>query len=215
MGIPENNTDTPESTQQVDYEKRFKDTQAFATRIAQEKADTERELVELKAELSVLKTTAKPSLTIDAQVQSELEDLKYSDPEAWRTRVNEIETAANAEFNSKIVEAKQLSSQQLELQRRANVLTQFQNEHPDVVFTDELLHLDIPQRIVKELENGKVTYEEFLNNVYNYVKTPKVIGSTTKTLEQPNLSKTGGDDTPTKNSSSNQNIIQTYENMEF
>lgn len=205
----------PESTQQVDYEKRFKDTQAFATRIAQEKADTERELVELKAELSVLKTTAKPSLTIDAQVQSELEDLKYSDPEAWRTRVNEIETAANAEFNSKIVEAKQLSSQQLELQRRANVLTQFQNEHPDVVFTDELLHLDIPQRIVKELENGKVTYEEFLNNVYNYVKTPKVIGSTTKTLEQPNLSKTGGDDTPTKNSSSNQNIIQTYENMEF
>lgn len=215
MGIPENNTDTPESTQQVDYEKRFKDTQAFATKIAQEKADKERELAELKAELSVLKTTAKPSLTIDAQVQSELEDLKYSDPDAWRIRVNELETAANAEFNSKIVEAKQLSSQQLELQRRANVLTQFQNEHPDVVFTDELLHLDIPQRIVKELENGKVTYEEFLNNVYNYVKTPKVIGSTTKTLEQPNLSKTGGDDTPTKNSSSNQNIIQTYENMEF
>lgn len=215
MGIPENNTDTPESTQQVDYEKRFKDTQAFATKIAQEKADKERELAELKAELSVLKTTAKPSLTIDAQVQSELEDLKYSDPDAWRTRVNELEIAANAEFNSKIVEAKQLSSQQLELQRRANVLTQFQNEHPDVVFTDELLHLDIPQRIVKELENGKVTYEEFLNNVYNYVKTPKVISSTTKTLEQPNLSKTGGDDTPTKNSSSNQNIIQTYENMEF
>ena len=216
MGIPEGTTtDTPESTQTVDYEKRFKDTQAFATKIAQEKADKERELAELKAELSVLKTTAKPSLTIDAQVQSELEDLKYSDPDAWRTRVNELETAANAEFNSKIVEAKQLSSQQLELQRRANVLTQFQNEHPDVVFTDELLHLDIPQRIVKELENGKVTYEEFLNNVYNYVKTPKVIGSTTKTLEQPNLSKTGGDDTPTKNSSSNQNIIKTYENMEF
>lgn len=215
MGIPENNTDTPESTQQVDYEKRFKDTQAFATKIAQEKADKERELAELKAELSVLKTAAKPSLTMDEQVQKELEDLKYSDPDAWRTRVNELETAANAEFNSKIVEAKQLSSQQLELQRRANVLTQFQNEHPDVVFTDELLHLDIPQRIVKELENGKVTYEEFLNNVYNYVKTPKVIGSTTKTLEQPNLSKTGGDDTPTKNSSSNQNIIQTYENMEF
>lgn len=47
MGIPENNTDTPESTQQVDYEKRFKDTQAFATKIAQEKADKERELAEL------------------------------------------------------------------------------------------------------------------------------------------------------------------------
>lgn len=217
MGTPESNvtTDTPESTQAVDYEKRFKDTQAFATKIAQEKADKERELAELKAELSVLKTTAKPSLTIDEQVQSELEDLKYSDPDAWRIRINELETAANVEFNSKIVEAKNHSSQQLELQRRANVLAQFQTEHPDVVFTDELLHLDIPPRIVKELENGKVTYEEFLNNVYNYVKTPKVIGTTNKTLEQPNLSKTGGDDTPTKNSSSNQNIIQTYENMEF
>lgn len=216
MGIPEGTTtDTPESTPQVDYEKRFKDTQAFATKIAQEKADKERELEELKAELSVLKETAKPSLTIDPQVQSELEDLKYSDPDAWRTRVNELETAATVEFNSKIAEAKQLSSKQLELQRRANVLEQFQTEHPDVELTDELLHLDIPQRIVKELENGKVTYEEFLNNVYSYVKTPKVIGSTTKTLEQPNLSKTGGDDTPTKNSSSNQNIIKTYEDMEF
>lgn len=216
MGIPESTTtDTPESTQQVDYEKRFKDTQAFATKVAQEKADAIRELQELKAELSVLKETAKPSLTIDAQTQSELEDLKYSDPDAWRARVNELEQNANLEFNSKIDEAKKLSTQQLELQRRANVLAQFQTEHPDVEFTDELLHLDIPQRIVKELEEGKVTYEEFLNNVYNYVKTPKVIGSTTKTLEQPNLSKTGGDDTPTKNSSSNQNIIQSYENMEF
>ena len=216
MGIPGDlTTDTPESTQQVDYEKRFKDTQAFATKIAQEKADKERELEELKAELSVLKTTAKPSLTIDPQLQNELDDLKYSDPDVWRTRVNELETAATKDFNSKIAEAKHLSSQQLELQRRANVLSQFQTEHPDVELTDELLHLDIPQRIVKELENGKVTYEEFLNNVYNYVKTPKVIGSITKTLEQPNLSKIAGDDTPTKNSSSSQNIIQTYENMEF
>lgn len=219
MGIPEGNiittTDTPESTQQVDYEKRFKDTQAFATKIAQEKAEKERELNELKAELSVLKETAKPSLNIDAQMQSELEDLKYSDPDAWRVKMNELELKSKQEFNTKIDEAKQLSSQQLELQRRANILEQFQTEHPDVEFTDELLNLDIPRRIVKELEEGKVSYEEFLNTVYNYVKTPKVIGSITKTLEQPNLSKLVGDDTPTKNSSSNQNIIKTYEDMEF
>ena len=103
MGIPESTTtDTPESTQQVDYEKRFKDTQAFATKVAQEKADAVRELQELKAELSVLKETAKPSLTIDEQTQSELEDLKYSDPDAWRAKVNELEQKANLEFNSKI-----------------------------------------------------------------------------------------------------------------
>ena len=215
MGIPEGSTtDTPESTQ-VDYEKRFKDTQAYATKIAQEKAEKEKELNELKAELSVLKETAKPSLTIDEQTQSELDDLKYSDPDAWRAKVNALEKQAKVEFNSKIDNAKQLSNQQLELQRRANILSQFQMEHPDVELTDELLNFDIPPRIVKELENGKVTYEEFLNNVYNYVITPKVIGSNNKTLEQPNLSKTGGDDTPTKNSSSNQNIIQTYESMEF
>lgn len=215
MGIPEGlTTDTPESTQ-VDYEKRFKDTQAYATKIAQEKAEKEKELNELKAELSVLKETAKPSLTIDEQTQSELDDLKYSDPDAWRAKVNALEKQAKVEFNSKIDNAKQLSNQQLELQRRANILSQFQMEHPDVELTDELLNFDIPPRIVKELENGKVTYEEFLNNVYNYVITPKVIGSNNKTLEQPNLSKTGGDDTPTKNSSSNQNIIQTYESMEF
>jgi len=212
MGIPET-TDTPESNQQVDFEKRFKDTQAYATKIAQEKADLSKTVTELQAEVSVLREAAKPSLVIDEKMQSELDDLKFSNPDAWRAKMNELENSAHQTFNAKLNEAKQVSSQQMELQRRANVLQQFQTDHPDVVFTDELLQLDIPQRIIKELENGKVTYEEFLNNVYNYVKTPKVIGSNNSTMDQPNLSTVGGDDTPTKDNS--KNIKQTYESMEF
>ena len=213
MGIPENNADTPNSNQVVDYEKRFKDTQAYATKIAQEKAEISKTLAELQAEVTVLREAAKPSLQIDEATKSELEDLKFSDPDAWRAKMNELENSAHQTFNNKVNEAKQLTSQQMELQRRASILEQFQAEHPDVEFTDELLQFDIPPRIVKELENGKVTYEEFLNNVYNYVKAPKVIGSTNKTLEQPDLSKIGGDDTPTK--ITNKNLKQTYENMEF
>lgn len=214
MGTPATNTDTPNSNQ-IDYEKRFKDTQAYATKIAQEKADTARELEELKAELSVLRNTAKPTLTIPKEVQDELEDLKFSDPDAWRSRINQLESEANKEFNSKITEARLATTQQLELAERANILTKFQSEHPDIAFTDELLNLDIPRRIVKKLEDKKVTYEEFLNEVVSFVRAPKVISDTNKTLNQPNLNKIGGDDTPTTDTLDTKNLAKTYENMEF
>lgn len=213
MGTPDVNTDTPESTT-VDYEKRFKDTQAFATKIAQEKAEKEKELAELKAELSVLKTTAQPSMSISKEMQEELEDLKYSDPEAWRKKLNQLESEARNEFDSKVAEARNATSMQLELSKRASILNEYKAKHPDIAFTDELLNLDIPGRIVKKLENGQVTYEEFLNEVVNFVKAPKVIGSTNATLDQPNLSKVGGDDTPTKDGT-NKNLAKTYESMEF
>ena len=213
MGTPDVNTDTPESTN-VDYEKRFKDTQAFATKIAQEKAEKEKELAELKAELSVLKTTAQPSMSISKEMQEELEDLKYSDPEAWRKKLNQLESEARNEFDSKVAEARNATSMQLELSKRASILNEYKAKHPDIAFTDELLNLDIPGRIVKKLENGQVTYEEFLNEVVNFVKAPKVIGSANSTLDQPNLSKVGGDDTPTKDGT-NKNLAKTYESMEF
>lgn len=213
MGTPDVNTDTPESTT-VDYEKRFKDTQAFATKIAQEKAEKEKELAELKAELSVLKTTAQPSMSISKEMQEELEDLKYSDPEEWRKKLNQLESEARNEFDSKVAEARNATSMQLELSKRASILNEYKAKHPDIAFTDELLNLDIPGRIVKKLENGQVTYEEFLNEVVNFVKAPKVIGSTNSTLDQPNLSKVGGDDTPTKDGT-NKNLAKTYESMEF
>lgn len=214
MGTP-GNTDTLEQSTNVDYEKRFKDTQAYATKIAQEKAEKERELNELKAEISVLKEAAKPSLLIDEAMQNELEELKFSDPEAWRDKLNRLEKDANKSFTSKIEEAKKTVSLQQELERRASILSNFQKEHPDVQLTDELLQFDIPLRITKKLEAGKISYEEFLNEAYNYVKTPKVIGSVNTTLDQPNLSKVGGDDTPTVISADSRNVKQIYENMEF
>lgn len=214
MGTPETITDTPDSSQ-IDYEKRFKDTQAYATKIAQEKAEKIRELEELKAELSVLRNTAKPTLTIPKEMQDELDDLKFSDPDAWRGRINQLEAEANKEFNSKITEAKNATTQQMVLAERASILTKFQSEHPDIVFTDELLNLDIPLRIVKKLESGKVTYEEFLNEVVNFVRAPKVIGDANKTLNQPNLNKIVGDDTPTINKSKEISLAKAYENMEF
>lgn len=214
MGTP-GNTDTLEQSTNVDYEKRFKDTQAYATKIAQEKAEKERELNELKAEISVLKEAAKPSLSIDEAMQNELEELKFSDPEAWRDKLNRLEKEANKSFTSKIEEAKKTVSLQQELERRASILSNFQKEHPDVQLTDELLQFDIPLRITKKLEAGKISYEEFLNEAYNYVKTPKVIGSVNTTLDQPNLSKVGGDDTPTVVSVDSRNVKQIYENMEF
>lgn len=213
MSTPDTkNTDTQTSNQEIDYEKRFKDTQSYATKQAQKASELLKTNAELQAELELFKAQAKPTVQLSEEEQSALDDLKFSDPDAWRAQVNKLEIDAAEKQNSTINEVKSAAAIQVEIKERANILDEFQREHQDVEFTDELLQFDIPRRITDKLEHGQVTYKEFLHEVYNFVKSPKIIGTSNTTLDQPDLSKAGGDATPTKGIV---NIEKSYENMEF
>jgi len=76
-------------------EKRRKDAQAALTPLQQESS-------RLKAELAV-QSVATP---IDVTEQSRLEDLKYSDPDAWRAEMNKSEST-QAEAYKAAVDTKQ------------------------------------------------------------------------------------------------------------
>ena len=52
-------------------------------------------------------------------------------------------------------------------------------------------------------------FEEFLEEVHSYLTAPRVVGETAKTLEQPNLSKVGGGNTPSQAAKS-EDIILSY-----
>lgn len=209
MGTPEvkKTNDTPD----IDYEKRYKDTQADHTRISQEKAKLLKDKIELEAELNVLREQSKPKFELPKDEQEALDELKFSDPDAWRSKVNELESKAIAEHDNRITESKTQATQQLELNSRVEIFEEFQKNNPDVVLTDDLLKYDIPPRISAKLENKEVTYREFLQEVVNFVKTPKIIGTTNQTLGQPNLVNAGGDDSPTRGSVSNVK----YEELDF
>jgi hypothetical protein len=190
----------PTEPQAVDWEKRYKDTQKAYTKSQQNLKKTE-------AEISTLKDLALSNVKLSNEQVEELEDLKYSDPDAWRTKLNSYETQAQNEFNSRVNEATTKAgseaSIQFELSRREKVLDEF-NANSATPLTDEQLANDIPPRLTKQLENGEITFEELLTKAHEYIHTPKKVKNTDDTLKQPSLNGQGsysGDTKPEETAS--------------
>jgi len=196
-----------EAKAKIDYEKRFKDTQGAYTK-------SQQALREAQAKLEALEKLTVPQVEVDEATKTELETLKYEDPDAWRAKVNQLESEAVRKHQETLDEAGRLAAQQAELERRAQVLEEFNRSHPDIALTDEVIQYDVPPRITKKLENGEVSFEAYLEEVKDYLQTPKVVGDGNKTLNQPNLTKVGGDDKPS-DSAVKADIVKDYKNIVF
>jgi hypothetical protein len=213
MGTP-SNTDATSSTenlsdaeQLVNWEKRFKDTQAAYTK-------TQQKLKETEAKAKVLEELSQPKLELSPSMAEELDDLKYRDPDAWRLKITALETDAHNIHREKLTAAASAASIEAELERRAQVLAEFSSSHPDIILTDDIIQYDVPKRILNKLETGEVTFEAFLDDVYNYLLTPKTFGSANTVLNQPNLTNVGGDSTPTASAIS-KTLDAAYSKMVF
>ena len=176
-------------------EQRRRDTQAEFTKTKQAQAALEAEKTELLKQVS---SDVKIELS-DEQVE-ELEELKFSDPDAWRRKMNTYETEAQTkrakEVDERLKEISAKGTETAELERRKQTLQEFQVANPGLVIDDDVIANDVPPRITKRLQDNEVTFEEFLQEAHDYLKTGKVVAMTEKTLGQPNLSKAGGGDTP-------------------
>lgn len=200
MGTPEGTEAPATNNESVDWkaeaelaEKRRRDTQAAYTK-------SQQELAAMRAKLKVIEETGGHSALLDQTKLAELEDLKFSDPDAWYKAKLALESEAHNKFQSKLAEAS-------ESEIRLAKLEEFKATHPGFELTDD----DIPPRIAKKLASGEVSFDEFLQETYDYLKTPKVIGDANKTLEQPNLGKVGGGITPSAAATS-KDIVASYKN---
>lgn len=213
MSTPEQNANdtqtqaVEQSQAQIDYEKRFKDTQASYTK-------SQQELKAVKAKLEVLEQLTQPTIQLDPTVQQELDELKYSDPEAWRQKMNTLENDARVRHQSLLSEAEKNASIQAELERRALVLNEYNSSHPNMPITQELIDFDVPARITKKLEKGEISFDDFIVEVHNFIYTPKTVGSANQVLNQPNLGKMGGGTTPSEGAVVN-DIAANYKNIAY
>lgn len=194
-------------------EKRRRDTQSEYTKTAQRTKA-------LEAEKALLLKRVSNAVNVElTQAQAdELEELKFSDPEAWRKKVNAYERDSSIK-QQKIIddELRQVSASSLEteeLESRKQVLLDFNQAHPDFEMTDDMIANDIPPRIVKKLETGKISFEAFLEECYEYTKTGKVVAQDKLPNKQPNLSKIGGGSKPDENAV-NKDIVKSYANEVF
>ena len=158
----------------------------------------QQKLKSIEAEKDALLNKIATPVTFTPEEQEKLDDLKYSDPEAWRDELNKLEKSKKDEAQSKLVEltgeASKEAGAQFELARRQQVLEEF-NESATVAITDELIANDVPPRITKKLEEGKITFEDFLDEVSTYLNKGKTVKNE-ETLDQPNLNKLSGGKTP-------------------
>lgn len=209
--FPEDVELTPELKFAATAEKRRRDTQAEFTKTRQALKAIEAEKEKLKEQLQSRLTTS-----LSQEQQEELEELKYSDPEMWREKLNKYESEAKAhqreELEGLTGEARKAAELQFELERRQQVLRDF-NEHAQIPITDEVIANDVPPRITKKLEDGKITFEDFLSEVSDYLGKTKVVKNE-ETLNQPSLGNTSGGVTPSK-TAEKADIVKDYKNIVF
>lgn len=174
-------------------EKRRRDTQASLTREQQRSAALEAEKAEA---LKMVEESIRVELT--AEEQAELDDLKFSDPEAWRVKMNSLEMETRKKKDeatkTRLKQVSETVGNATELERRKQLLDAHNAANPEYVLNDDVIANDIPPRILKKLENGG-TFEEFLSAAHKYLTTGKVVADA-KTDNQPDLGKLGGGSEP-------------------
>jgi len=189
-------------------ELRRRDTQAAFTQTSQKAKSLEAENKRLKDLLS-----KRNPIQLTAEQKDELEELKSEDPDAWRAKLNEYEQAANQRLNQELEEVSTSASSEGELARRQLILDQFLEDNPGLKIDDDVIANDVPPRITKQLENGDITFEKFLDEVKGYLTTSrKVAGSVPgEETKEVNLSSTGGGSNASKTAVS-EDIVTSYQN---
>ena len=193
---------TTQQEQTIDWEKRFKDTQAAFTKSRQELAATKAELLAAKE---------MQQFTMPADVKARLDELKFSDPDAWREELNAFEQSKTKKFEEAYTANTEAILSELNQADRVQTLQEFNSLH-GVEITESLLQNEIPNRIHNELNSGTIDYATYLAKCVEYMRTPKVIAGTQEVLGQPNIGKIGGGATPGE-AASNLNIETAYKSM--
>lgn len=181
--------DIPEDlTFAVRAEKRRRDSQSALAKATSQLAITQAEKDELA---KILKQSSKVTLT-DEQ-QKELNELKFADPDAWRVKVNELEKEASEQVNSTLSNISETAKKAGITGERKILLEAFLQDNPELSINDDVINNDVPPRIKNALENGEISFIDFLGKVKEYLTTGKAIASSDPGQE-PNLSKIGGSD---------------------
>lgn len=209
--FPEGAELSPELKFAATAEKRRRDTQASFTNNQQSLKALQAQNEKLMEQLQ-----SAHSISFTDEEQAELEELKYEDVDAWRARLNSLEQQKVREAKTKLEEltgeARKAAETQFELERRAQVLKEF-NETLERPITDEIIASEIPPRITRKLESGEIKFEDFLQEVADYLGRGKVVANP-ETLDQPSLGSTVGGNAPS-NYKAEESITDSYAKMLF
>lgn len=179
-----------EMSESVEYaarvEKRRRDTEGAYTKATQRANKAE-------AMVSTLKKQVSPATQFTEAQNDELDELKESDPDLWHRTLQRFETEAQTALDEEVAESALEAEAEGIVKFRVDTLNEFNQEHEGAELTEEQLDNDIPPRLSKQLESGKLPFKDFLYQAHAYINSSKKVASGNTKVE-PNLGKMPGKD---------------------
>jgi hypothetical protein len=170
---------------------RRRDTQAEFTRLSQTNSTLQKQLAVISTELE-----AEIIKTAPLSEQARLEELKQSNPDAWREELGKLENAARGKAKERIDKVRENASLEDVVAQRAAMLKDFKQANPGFDLTDEIIASELPPRMVKDLETGKITFEDFLAKSHKFLTGNVHIAPAESAPNLPDLGKVGGKGAP-------------------
>ena len=193
LRLPEGAELSEEITYAANLESRRRQTQSQYVKSRQELSELGHVSKALKTQLA-----KKAPLVLTADQEIELQDLKTTDPDAWKEKLDGYEADAQVQLDNEFTEVDENAKKLSEVDRRQIVLDEYAISHPEFELTDDILANDVPKRITDKLESGNITFEDFLGEVHSYLTSNKVITPAKDEPNQPNLGDIAGKSTPSK-----------------
>ncbi len=189
-------------------EKRRRDTQTAYNGERQKNIAFEEELTQYRTQAEIDAVSR-----MSEEQQTELEELKHTDPESWRTRLNEIEQSNKAAFNEKATELTTKAKVKSEQARRQELLDNWVAENPDLQLDDSTIEDNIPPKFMKQLDKGEISFDEFLVVAKKYLSKGKTLDKGVQAPNEPDLSSVGGGSVP--DDRSRQSALPSYQDAIF
>lgn len=189
----------------VTAERRYRDTQGAFTRSQQE----------LKKQMAIAEgleaKLLESEVALTKEQRYELNELKKTNPDAWREKLNEYETKNKTVLSKELEKIRKESSNKGELEVRKELMEAWSKD-TGIVLTDEIVDNELPPKFKKELEVGRITFEQFLDKAGNFLKAAKVIEGSTESTEndEKSLSDVAGGREPSKEAQEG-DFDETYE----
>jgi len=162
---------SPELKAAIAATKSFRDTQSSYTKTQQELKALQAEAEALRQQVAQYET---PTAGLSQEEQTELAELKYTDPDAWYKRMKALEDQAASKVEEKFKEVREQAKAKTAEEQRIEALDRF-NEKAENKLTKEQLELQTPPIWQKEVLEGKITFDEFLDRAYNFIYADKVV----------------------------------------
>ena len=188
--------------------KRIKDNRDQALAAQQAAAELKKEKAVLLKELnSVSLATA----ALPADEAKRLDELKYSDPDAWLEEVTALKGKSQSTLESTLAEARKAAGEEIKKQTEQEAINSFITANPNIKLED--LETKVPYGLKASFDSGEITVQQFLDEANKFFNAKESSGGQ-QTLNQITLKDLSGTAQASKDAVSKESAVS-YETATF